>query len=77
VEDRERALGDEEGAVGGPHRALRAPDHESPGRRLVSSAVNATPSIVVHEGGAVNGQFRMQQPSAPLPAPTDHLRLSA
>ena len=35
------------------------------------------PSIVVDEGGEVNGQFRMQQPSAPLPVPNNHLRLSA
>jgi cytoskeletal protein CcmA (bactofilin family) len=35
------------------------------------------PSIVVHEGGEVNGHFRMQRPAATLPAAADQLRLSA
>jgi cytoskeletal protein CcmA (bactofilin family) len=35
------------------------------------------PRIVVHEGGEVNGHFRMQRPAGTLPVPADQLRLSA
>lgn len=35
------------------------------------------PRIIVHEGGEVNGYFRMQRPAATQLAPADQLRLSA
>lgn len=62
------------GRVEGDIRATKRIELQEGG--VVQGDVTA-PSIVVHEGSEVNGQFRMQQPSAPLPVPNDHLRLSA
>jgi cytoskeletal protein CcmA (bactofilin family) len=62
------------GRVEGDIRATKRVELQAGG--VVQGDITA-PSIVVHEGGEVNGQFRMQQPLHALPTPNGQLRLSA